>query len=122
MSAPRRTIPRMPHDDPPRWHPLLATVEPEPGVWVMLDSQQRPYGLVRIVKVDSLTRFRAEHVGTLLGYSTTLRAAVERVHEKELRSMFPGGGPNEPVARESRTAWVAAIRAKYSAARPDGGA
>ncbi|MFB7843649.1 hypothetical protein [Microbacterium sp. NPDC056052] len=112
----------MPKDDSPRWHPMLATVEPEPGVWVMIDSLQRPYGLVRIVKVEGLTRFRAEHIGTLLGYSTTLRAAVERVHDSELRSMFPGSATAPPVSKEPRMAWVAEIRAKYSAARPGGGA
>ena len=122
MSAARRTLGRMPKDDPPQWHPLLAAIEPEPGVWVMIDSQRRPYGIVRIVKVDGLTRFRADHVGTLLGYATTLRAAVERVHEMEIRSMFPGGGANEPIVKESRTAWVNEIMTKYRDARPDGGA
>ncbi|MGN8024683.1 hypothetical protein [Microbacterium sp. 22242] len=103
----------MPKDAQPRWHPLLAAIEPEPGVWVMIDSMQRPYGVVRIVKVDGLTRFRAEHIGVLIGYSTTLRAAVERVHQLEVRSMFPGGGANEPVAREDRSRWVDEITRQY---------
>lgn len=109
----RRYAHRMPRDERPQWHPLLAAVEPEPGVWVLIDTLQKPYGVVTIVRVDGLVRFRAEHVGNLLGYATTLRAAVERVHSAELRSLLPGGGPNEYVTRPSRTPWIEEITAKY---------
>lgn len=104
---------RMPRDDQPRWHPLFAAVEPEPGVWVLIDSLQKPYGIVTIVRVDGLVRFRAEHIGELLGYATSLRVAAERVHDAELRSMLPGGGPNEYVTRPPREPWIEEITAKY---------
>ncbi len=113
MSGPGRTLACMPRDDQPRWHPLLAAVEPEPGVWVLIDTLQKPYGVVTIVRVDGHVRFRAEHVGNLLGYATTLRAAVERVHSAELRSLLPGGGPNEYVTRPSRAPWIEEITARY---------
>lgn len=82
-------------------------------MWVLIDSLQKPYGVVQIVRVDGRVRVRAEHIGNLIGYATTLRSAVERVHAAELRSLLPGGGPNEYVTRPPRAAWIEEITAKY---------
>jgi len=35
----------------PRWHPLLAADEREPGVWTLVDSLSRDYRRIRIVRV-----------------------------------------------------------------------
>ncbi|WP_219086602.1 hypothetical protein [Microbacterium resistens] len=123
----------MPRETPPRWHPMMSTVEPEPGVWVLLDSMRKPYGVVTIVRVEGRVRFRAEHVGVMLGWGMSLREACERVHQAEIASMGPGwstGGPppDEAVtrrqeqegAREQRARWVADISAKYASARSPG--
>lgn len=105
---------------------MMSTVEPEPGVWVLLDSMRKPYGVVTIVRVEGRVRFRAEHIGVMLGWTTTLRGACERVHQEEIASMGPGwstGGPppdeaatrrqEQEGAREQRARWVAAITEKY---------
>lgn len=124
MSVCAVTLARM-VKDPPRWHPLLAAVEPEPGVWILLDSHRRPYGLVQIVKVDAMTRFRAEHIGMRIGYATTLREAVERVHAAEVESWNPRGVNAPPPTTQAewmrdaqgphdvRTLWLARIRRRY---------
>lgn len=113
----------MPKDNP--WHPLLATIEPEPGTWILLDAHRKPYGLVRIVKIDEMVRFRAEHIGMLIGYSTTLREAVERVHVEEQRSRHPRGVDAPPAATQAewmrdaqgphaiREMWLTKIEKRY---------
>lgn len=92
MSSGARTLARMPKDSP-RWHPLLATMEPEPGTWILLDSHGKPYGLVTIVKIEERVRFKAEHIGNTIGYATTLREAVERTHAAELATIRPDTPP-----------------------------
>lgn len=52
-------------------------------MWVLLDSMRKPYGVVTIVRVEGRVRFRAEHIGVTLGWTTTLRSACERVHQAE---------------------------------------
>lgn len=124
MSAEPRSLASM-SKDPPPWHPLLAAVEPEPGVWLLLDIHGKPYGMVQIVKVDKLVRFKAEHIGITLGYGTTLREAVERVHAAEMQSRHPGGLNPEPPRtqaewmrqaqgpRDLRALWLERIRKRY---------
>lgn len=77
--------------DAPRWHPILATVEGPLGTWRMIDSTGREYGLVRLVRLDGVPRYRAELAGSLLGYGTTLRGSCERVHAEFIRAHGPGG-------------------------------
>ena len=62
------------------WHPMLETVEPIPGLWLLVDSFQREYGRVRLVRRGSEVGYRAEFRGELVGYFLTLRAACFRVH------------------------------------------
>lgn len=117
-------------DDPPRWHPLLAAVEPEPGAWLLLNAHRRPYGLVRIVRIPrtpntpEMVRFRAEHAGTPIGYATTLREAVERVHAAEIAEQNPRGVGAPPPSTwdewvrdeqrpHGRDLWIAKLRKRY---------
>ena len=79
----------------PKWHPLLATRELEPGVWTMFDSYDRPYGVIRLVRVNGQPTYRCEFRGDLLGYANGLRLACERVQFAFVQSGQPGGfAPN----------------------------
>lgn len=37
-------------DDRPKWHPILACEEYQPGQWVMLDQYRRPYAMIDIIR------------------------------------------------------------------------
>lgn len=87
-----------------RWHPILATDEPEPGQWLLRDSYGRDYGRVVIVRLDGEVRFRAEFRGSLLGYTSTLREACENVHAAFLRSHGPAPFAGYPTFGPSRPA------------------
>lgn len=63
-----------------RWHPILSADEPEPGQWRLIDSEDREYGRVTIVRLDGAVRYRMEFRGALIGYETRLREACSRVH------------------------------------------
>lgn len=75
----------------PKWHPIMAAVEGPPLTWRMLDTYGREYGRVRVVRVDGEPTYRAEFRGEHLGYESTLRVAVERVHSVFIRAHTPGG-------------------------------
>ena len=75
------------------WHPLLASHEPSPGIWELLDYADRPYGRIELRRVSDGLRYRCEYSGELIGWSTSLRTACERVHQAHLRSHGPNGGP-----------------------------
>ncbi|MFE1644122.1 hypothetical protein ACFM35_00900 [Microbacterium sp. P01] len=74
----------------PHWHPLYAARELEPGVWVLTDAQDREYGRIEIRRVTAgVVRYRCAYRGELLGWSTTLRLACERVHRAFISSHGP---------------------------------
>lgn len=79
-----------------RWHPILAADEPEPGQWRLLDSSEREYGRVTIVRLNGEVRYRVEFRGALLGYATTLRSACDRVHMVFVRSHGPASFQGYP--------------------------
>lgn len=79
----------MPPREEPKWHPILAAVETEFGVWVLSDEYERAYGRVRIVRLDGQPRYRAEFRGELLGYGSTLRSSCARVHQAWIRARGP---------------------------------
>ncbi|MFF2493264.1 hypothetical protein [Agromyces sp. NPDC058064] len=79
----------MPPREEPRWHPILAAVETEFGVWVLSDQYGHEYGRVRIVRVDGVPRYRGELGGELLGYGGTLREACARVHQAWISAHGP---------------------------------
>jgi hypothetical protein len=77
----------MSRDDPAHggWHPLMATREVEPGVWVMVDPYNRPYGLIRLVRRGGELGYRCERrlhddSTKLVGYYRTLRTAAYVIH------------------------------------------
>jgi hypothetical protein len=74
------------------WHPIMQAHEYEPGRWVMLDSYQKPYGLVEFVRRGGELGYRARRWAqeskdqTVIGYYRNLRAAASAtVTEKQSR-------------------------------------
>lgn len=70
----------------PKWHPILACEEYQPGRWVMLDQYRRPYAMIDLVR-------RGEEIGyrvttpeqqpsgrELIGHYRNLRAAARYGH------------------------------------------
>lgn len=76
-----------------QWHPLLAAVEPEPGVWVMVAQYGEQYGVIRMVRRGSEVGYRAdlgaEGERGLVGYFRTLRAACVAVHRRWIAAHGP---------------------------------
>lgn len=81
----------------PRWHPLLAAEERQPGVWTLVDSMGHDYGRVRIVRIGIEVGYVAELGEHPTGRYRTLRAALEAVHGAFVRAHAPGGAPNGGV-------------------------
>jgi len=80
--------------EPHRWHPLLAAQEGPTGTWTLADAFDRVYGTIEIRRVNATeVCYRASFRGELIGWSTTLRLACERVHTEFLRNHGPNGGP-----------------------------
>jgi hypothetical protein len=79
------------------WHPLLAAVEPEPGLWYMVDSTRLCYGVIRYLTIRGQSGYRAVTWATrseerqLIGYFTTLAAATSAAHERYVQ----GQGRNQ---------------------------
>lgn len=80
--------------EPRRWHPILAAREGPTGTWQMVDGFDRAYGTIEIRRVDAGgVRYRVSFKGEVIGWSTSLRLACERVHSEFLRQHGPNGGP-----------------------------
>lgn len=68
------------------WHPILATAEPEPGVWLMVDPGGNRYAVVRLLRLDGELGYRAvtwaerSEDRQLIGYYRNLRAATMAAH------------------------------------------
>lgn len=76
------------------WHPLLAAQEGPTATWSLVDAYDRVYGTVELRRVSATeARYRVSFRGALIGWSTSLRLACERVHAEFLRSHGPNGGP-----------------------------
>lgn len=77
------------------WHPLLAAVEGPTGTWTLTDAEGRTYGSIEIRRVmnGADVRYRASFRGEVIGWSTSLKLACEKVHQAFLRAHGPGGGP-----------------------------
>lgn len=65
----------------------MAAREVQPGHWVMVDTDGRPYGLIRFVRRGDQVGYRADkwpavdgEDGELVGYFTNLKAATFAVH------------------------------------------
>lgn len=80
--------------EPRRWHPLLAAQEGPTGTWNMVDGFDRVYGVIELRRVSATdVRYRASFRDEVIGWSSTLRLACERVHNEFLRNHGPSGGP-----------------------------
>jgi hypothetical protein len=83
----------------PNWHPLLALEEQTAGHWHMIDSEQRCYGVITIIRRGSEVGYRAtnwvddETERDLIGYFRTLKGAAEATHQHFIRSHAPGHHP-----------------------------
>lgn len=89
------------------WHPLLAAVEGPTGTWTLHDAQGLVYGSIEIRRVMNGTdvRYRASFRGEVIGWSTSLKLACEKVHQAFLRSHGPGGGPAADWGERGRSSW-----------------
>lgn len=88
------------------WHPILATVEVETGVWALCD-QRGEYGRIALRRTVDGPRYRCEFRGELIGWATTLRGACKGVHGAYIASHSPSGPPNSGWAK----AWPASPQA-----------
>ena len=65
------------------------------------------YGSIEIRRVMNGTdvRYRASFRGEVIGWSTSLKLACEKVHQAFLRSHGPGGGPAADWGERGRSSW-----------------
>lgn len=75
------------------WHPLLAAEEREPGTWTMVAPDRVEYGTVQIVRRGGEIAYRVTALGRPAGYTSSLRAACERIHHAQIASFSPGPPP-----------------------------
>lgn len=68
---------------------MLEAVEGPVGVWTLIDTLDRPYAVVRLVRVDGEPTYRVESHGELIGYANSLRYACQRAHRAELDRAAP---------------------------------
>jgi hypothetical protein len=74
------------------WHPILATREPSPGVWQMVDDLEHHYALIRLVRRGDELGYRVDRtdaagsVTGLVGFYTTLMTATYEAHMAFVRS------------------------------------
>lgn len=70
------------------WHPIMAASEIEPGHWVMLDTNGKPYGVIRFLRRGDQLGYRSvtwapdSKDRQLIGYYRNLRAAAAAVHRR----------------------------------------
>jgi hypothetical protein len=76
----------------PSWHPILNTVEREPGVWTLLGPLDVEYGRIEIRRTDQGVKCRCELFGELIGWGNSLKYSCMRVHRAYLASLGPQGG------------------------------
>ena len=83
------------------WHPIMSVDEISPGEWIMRDGQNKPYGIIRIVRRAGQVGYRAdmwpevEGEVLLVGYFTKLKAAAKAVHTRHIANI--GGYRRGPV-------------------------
>jgi hypothetical protein len=60
----------------------------------LVDGFDRVYGTIELRRLNATeVRYRASFRGEVIGWSSTLRLACERVHGEFLRNHGPDGGP-----------------------------
>jgi hypothetical protein len=82
------------------WHPLLAARETEAGVWYLVDSAEKCYGIIRMLRRGGELGYRAvtwapaSEDRQLIGYYRSLRAACVATHRRHVQSPGRGSHPN----------------------------
>lgn len=82
------------------WHPILAAVEDEPGVWRMVSPLGECYGVIRLLEIGGERGYRAVTWAArsadreLIGYYRTLRTAARETHLHHVRSHSRAGSAN----------------------------
>jgi hypothetical protein len=86
----------------PGWHPMLATVEVEPGEWLMVAQGGVRYAVIRMLELGGERGYRvvtwAENSADreLVGYYRTLRGAAMAGHLAFVRSHGQNGFAPRP--------------------------
>lgn len=82
------------------WHPILAAVEQEPGVWFMVDPRGRRQAIVRLLRRGDELGYRAvtwadrsEDRG-LIGYCRSFHGATTAGHMRLIAGHRVGGSVN----------------------------
>lgn len=89
------------------WHPLMAAVETEPGVWYMVGSTGKCRGVIRLLRRGDELGYRAVTWAPesadrqLIGYYRTLRAACEATHQRFISEQGSGPMPVVPATRQA---------------------
>ena len=83
-----------------KWHPMLAAVETEAGVWLMVAQVGEPYAIIRLIEIGKQRGYRVVTANEkradreLVGYYLTLRAATAAAHTRWVRQHGTLGGVN----------------------------
>jgi hypothetical protein len=82
------------------WHPVLATLEDPPGRFMLLDGEGKPVAEIVFVRRGQECGYRAVMLPhpecgavVVVGYFTTLLAAVKAAHLRVVSSYAHQGGP-----------------------------
>jgi len=82
------------------WHPIMAAVELEPGLWHMITPTDERYAIIALLTIRGEKGYRvvtwaaASSDRRLVGYYRTLRAASAAGHQNYLRGLGNPGPPN----------------------------
>ena len=88
------------------WHPILAAIEHEPGIWHMTDPTGKQYAIVRLLERDGELGYRAvtwaerSEDRQLIGYYTNLKAATMAAHMRFIGEHGQGGPVNGVLTQE----------------------
>lgn len=82
------------------WHPILAAVEDEPGVWTMVAPTGKRYAIIRLLRRSGELGYRAvtwaesSENRQIIGYYRNLRAATMAAHMHFIAAHGVGGPVN----------------------------
>ena len=84
------------------WHPLLSTVEVQPGEWHLVTAYGKHYAVIVLLEIGGERGYRAvtwapvSEDRKLIGYYTSLRVAAEKAHRRWVASLAPDGFAPSP--------------------------
>ena len=86
------------------WHPMLAAVEQEPGLWHMVAQYDNTYGVIELVRRGPEVGYKATtwaetpEARQLVGYYRTLSGACEAAHQPFVSGHGSGVKVERPVS------------------------